>query len=260
MTLRRILLGALTAGVLTAFTALGIDALTLPSGPETGYPAALPVGAGWYFVPTTNLIVTSIGYLDTAAPGGDASAVVTIWSGTNSVIASYTGITDPSAPEIVLAAVPPLALVAGQPYSITVYFPPLSDPTWNGSLYGNLSGYSPFQVAAQLTQYKAWQLEPDGTFAPFDPNPSNNQQLLWLGPTFTFEVGLLRPVLTISRTNNSVVLSWPTNAAGYALQSSTLVKGSYTNVPGSPSVVGANYWAILPRTNAAAFFRLVQQN
>ena len=132
-----------------------------------------------------------------------------------------------------------------------------------GSLYDN-SGtiqYNPFQVAPELTQYKAWQLQPDGSFAPFSSDPSQNQQLLWLGPTFTYDIGSSRPVLTIAPTNsNSIILTWPTNAVGFVLQSSAVVKGSYTNVPGSPSVAGTSYTAILPRTNAAAFFRLAKQN
>ena len=154
-----------------------------------------------------------------------------------------------------------MPLLAGQPYSITVYTAPLSGSSWYGSLHDN-SGviqYDPFQVAAELAQYQAWQLKPDGTFAPLAADPGENQQLLWLGPTFTYELGLPPPVLTIAPTNsNLIVLSWPTNAVGFLLQSSLAVTGTYANVTNSPSVVGATYAATLPRTNTASFFRLMK--
>ena len=93
------------------------------------------------------------------------------------------------------------------------------------------------------------------------PDPNVNQQLLWLGPTFTYEIGSPRPVLTISRTNNNnVILTWATNAVGFVLQSSVVVNGAYSNVAGTPSIAGTNYLMTLPRTNTAAFFRLIKQN
>jgi len=260
-------MGALAAGVITAssWRTLGIDALTFPSAPAAGVAYGMNGGAGWSFVPTTNLTVTSVGYLDLTTVGGNPNAVVAIRTGTNTVIASYTGITDPSAQpgEVVSAAVPPLVLVAGQPYSITVHAAPLSSSTWYGSLHDNLGvvQYNPFQVAAQLTQYQAWQLTRTGSFVPLSTNPNVNQQLLWLGPTFTYEIGSPRPVLTISRTNNNnVILTWATNAVGFVLQSSVVVTGAYSNVPRTPSIAGTNYATTLPRTNAAAFFRLSKQN
>jgi len=245
--------------------ALAVDALTFPNGPASGVGVLLSGGPGWSFVPTTNLLVTSIGYLDLATAGGDPGAVVTIWAGTNTVIASYTGITDPSAElgDIVSASIPALALTAGQSYLITVYTAPLSASTWSGSLLDNsgLVQYDPFQVAPELAQYRAWQLNPNGTFTPFYPDPAEDQQLLWLGPTFTYLIGSPRPSLTIAETNNnSVLLTWPTNAVGFVLQSSAAVTGTYSNVTNSPSVIGVNYATTLSRTNASAFFRLMKQS
>jgi hypothetical protein len=259
----RIWWGALVGGALAASSshALGFDALTFPNGPASGVSVLLDGGAGWFFVPTTNLTVTSVGYLDLATAGGDPGAVITIWAGTNTVIANYTGITDPSAQlgDIVSATIPALALTAGQPYSITVYATPLSGSTWSGSLLDNsgLVQYDPFQVAPELSQYHAWQINQDGTFAPLSSDASENRQLLWLGPTFTYQVGVPGPRLAIAQANNiSVLLTWPTNAVGFVLQSSAAVTGTYSNVTNSPSIVGANYATTLPRTNAAAFFRL----
>jgi hypothetical protein len=268
MTLPRIWWRALAAGALAAsgVPTLGVDALTFPYGPASGVAVFMDGGPGWSFVPTTNLTVTSVGYLDPSTAGGDPNAVVSIWAGTNTVIASYTGITDPSAQlgDIVSAAVLPLALAAGQPYSITVSTAPLAGSTWYGSLFDNSGEVvpgAPFQVAPELAQYQGWQLSQNGTFAPLSSDPGLNRQLLWLGPTFTYQIGLPRPTLTITQTNNNrVVLTWPTNAVGFVLQSSLAVTGTYADVTNAPSVVGASYTTTLPRTNAAAFFRLLKQS
>jgi hypothetical protein len=261
-------LGALVAaGALAASGSIAraVDAITFPNGPASGIGFSLDGGPGWSFVPTTNLTVTSVGYLDLGTTGGDPNAVVTIWAGTNTVIASYTGITDPSAQygDPVSARVVPLGLTAGQGYSITVNIAPLAGSTWFGSLFDNSGTVEddPFVVAPELSQYRAWQLNQNGTFGPPPADPSLNQQLLWLGPTFTYQLGSPPPVLTITLANsNSVVLRWPTNAVGFVLQSSLAVTGSYANAGISPSVIGANYTTLLPRTNAASFFRLRKQS
>jgi hypothetical protein len=263
MTLRTVWAGVAAAGVLASapLPAQDIQALTFPYGAASGIAYLQSGGAGWSFVPTANLTVTSVGYLDLAAAGGDPYAVVTIWSGTNTVLASYTGISDPFAPAgaIVSAPIAPLSLTVGQTYTITVNASSLSDSSWYGALHDN-SGqvlYNPFQLGSALTQYQAWQLTRDGTFAPLSSDAGLNQQLLWLGPTFTYQIAPTPPRLTISLSpGNAVTLTWPTNASGYALQGSALVKGTYLTLTNTPVVVGSNYSATLPRTNAASFYRL----
>jgi hypothetical protein len=263
----RALWGILVAGALagTGVPTLAVEAVSFLNGPASGVAVSLNGGPGWSFVPTTNLTVTAVGYLDLATTGGDPNAVVTIWAGTNTVLASYTGITDAGAElgEVVSATIPPLGLVAGQAYSITVSTAPLAGSSWYGSLHDNsgLVQYDPFELAPELGQYQAWQLNQNGTFAPLTPDPGENSQLLWLGPTFTYQIGSPPPVLTIALTNsNRVLLSWPTNAPGFVLQSSVAVTGTYAKVATSPSVVGVNYTTILTRTNAASFFRLMKQS
>ena len=254
---------ALVAGALAAsgLRALAVEALTFPDGPASGVAGGLNGGPGWSFVPTTNITVTSVAYLDLATAGGDPNVVVTIWDSTNTVLAAYTGITDPSAQQgdLVYGTVAPLGLSAGQTYTITANTAPLSESSWLGALHDNSGAVDDdtFQLAAQLTQFQAWQFNPDGTFSPLTPDPTENQQLLWLGPTFTYQLGLPPPTLTIALTNSeSVVLSWPTNAVGYVLQTSLAVTGSYANVTNSPAVSGVRYVVTLPNTNPAAFFRL----
>ena len=253
------------AAAVSSLPTQAIEALSFPNEPNGigGTAGFMAGGAGWSFVPTTNLLVTGVGYLDLAVTGGDPEAVVTIWSGTNAVVASYTGITDSSAlaGEIVSTAIPPLPLVKGQPYTITVHATPLSGSVWYGSFYDNLGLLSDaqFQVAAELAGYQAWLLKTNSTFVPLSSDPVWNQELLWLGPTFTYEVGIPRPTLTIARTNNNrVLLTWPTNAVGFGLQGSIGVTGAYSSITNF-SVAGTNYLAVFPHTNAASFFRLVKQ-
>jgi hypothetical protein len=58
----------------------------------------------------------------------------------------------------------------------------------------------------------------------------------------------------------SFLLSWPTNAASFNLQSSSRIGASaaWNPVVGSPTVVGAQFNLTLPVTNSARFFRLIR--
>jgi len=71
---------------------------------------------------------------------------------------------------------------------------------------------------------------------------------------------LIEPKLSAASIGHSVVLSWPTNAAGYNLTSKGSVSGSggWNPVGTSPVISGANYLVTLPATNTAQFFRLTQ--
>jgi hypothetical protein len=256
------LLSAFVGGILSLFggPAFGAEALAFANGPASGVAFLQEGGTGWSFVPVTNLTVTSVGYLDLANTGGDPNAVVTIWA-TNAVIASYTDITDGAARygEVVSKPIPPLGLSAGEAYSITVHTSPLAASTWYGALHDNAGAvqYDPFVVAPELSHYWACQLNQDGTFGPPPSDPGLYPQLLWLGPTFTYQIGSAPPVLTIALTNNnSVVLRWPTNAAGYVLQGSLAVTGTYANLTNAPSVDGVSYLTVVPRASAGTFFRL----
>ncbi|MSU58741.1 MAG: hypothetical protein EXS35_11315 [Pedosphaera sp.] len=59
------------------------------------------------------------------------------------------------------------------------------------------------------------------------------------------------PQLTILASGANVIVTWPTNAAGFALQSAPASTGNFTNLPGATS----------PYTNAISgaqqFFRLI---
>ncbi len=239
---------------------MAADALTFPQGPVSNATGIILGGTGWSFVPTTDILVTSVGYLINQ-DGGNPDAVVTIWAGTNTVIASYTGLTNPAAtfPSLLSKPVPPLPLSAGQTYSIMVYIAPLTNAGLYISVLDNTGVFtsSTFNVASNLSQYAALQISQEGVISA----PDNNQTILYLGPTFTYSLGVLvRPELRISLPDPANVrLSWTTNSPGFALQQSPAVTGTYVALSNAPVVIGPDFTVTLPNTNAG-FFRLAKPN
>jgi uncharacterized delta-60 repeat protein len=69
---------------------------------------------------------------------------------------------------------------------------------------------------------------------------------------------LSRPVLKIRRAGNQVVLSWPTSASDFVLESGGDLTQTFlwVVVPDAPVVVGNEYTVTLPATYAQQFFRL----
>lgn len=68
------------------------------------------------------------------------------------------------------------------------------------------------------------------------------------------------PVLRLSFIANQIVIAWPTNAAGFSLQSNTnLANGNgWSAVTNTPMVVDVNYDVTLPLSVREIFFRLKQ--
>jgi len=66
-----------------------------------------------------------------------------------------------------------------------------------------------------------------------------------------FSLSLPLPQLTIIRSGLNVILTWPTNAAGFTLQSAPAITGTFTNI------LGATNPYTNPITGAQKFFRLI---
>jgi hypothetical protein len=65
------------------------------------------------------------------------------------------------------------------------------------------------------------------------------------------------PSVKASIVGADFVLSWPTNALGFVIQSSTnLVTGSWLDATSSPVIVGSNYSIALSATQESCYFRL----
>ncbi len=73
---------------------------------------------GFYFVPSLNLSVTSVGYLDVGLPA-NGDPIISFWSGSNSVLASFT-LAPGSGSGLTISSNVSFSLTAGQPYSITL--------------------------------------------------------------------------------------------------------------------------------------------
>ena len=66
--------------------------------------------------------------------------------------------------------------------------------------------------------------------------------------------------LSVSRSGNNLVITWPLASAGFSLQSrSSLISGSWQAVTTTPQLVSNTYWQVtVPITGTAQFFRLVK--
>jgi hypothetical protein len=67
----------------------------------------------------------------------------------------------------------------------------------------------------------------------------------------------VRPRLRVEVSDDDLLLYWPTNQTdGFLLQSSTTIPGGWSDVDGSPTVVGEEYCFFFPLEDSNRFFRL----
>jgi uncharacterized repeat protein (TIGR03803 family) len=72
------------------------------------------------------------------------------------------------------------------------------------------------------------------------------------GTIFSLSLGAVSaPQLTIIFSGANVILTWPTNAAGFTMQSATAITGTFTNIPGATSPYTN------PITGSQQYFRLI---
>jgi len=77
------------------------------------------------------------------------------------------------------------------------------------------------------------------------------------GPGAIFRIVMppLPPRLRLARNGNRLVLSWPTNAAGFALQTSPDLT-NWNNSTASPVIMGAQYAITNDISGSSQFYRL----
>jgi C1A family cysteine protease len=90
----------------------------------------------------------------------------------------------------------------------------------------------------------------------FAPGGQANEQILWETLNVQFAP---QPSLNIALAGtDTVVLTWPSAAAGYTLQrNSTLNAATWSTVPNAPSLIANQYQVTLPKSSANSFFRLM---
>jgi uncharacterized delta-60 repeat protein len=93
----------------------------------------------------------------------------------------------------------------------------------------------------------------------FDGNGANGVFVGNLNYLTIAGVPVAQPALRIRLAGNQIVISWPTSALGFVLQSvpSLLPPGMWTDVPQTPVIAGSEYTVVLPRGTGQQFFRLV---
>jgi len=83
---------------------------------------------------------------------------------------------------------------------------------------------------------------------------SHDYALAWSGTL----VALPPPVLSVARSNDAVVVSWPLTAAGFTLQAATNLNGSvtWTSVPPPYQTNTDNYFIPVPEPTEQKYYRL----
>jgi len=200
-------------------------------------------GVGFSFVPTTNLAVTRVGYLDLGA----SRPIINFWAGTNYVIASYPLIPGAGGGQMVYSNVT-LTLLAGQPYSIT-----LQDVPFN---FLTVFAFTNLQVAPQLTAYTSETISTNGQFDNFSPNVS------YLGPNFSYQIqttALPQPLLEINSSNaNTAMVTWPAPSPGFVLvQNTSLTTTDWTLVTNTVNAVNGTNQVLVSPLTGNQFYRLL---
>jgi len=96
-----------------------------------------------------------------------------------------------------------------------------------------------------------WELLPSG-WAPLDTQNLKDN----FGARILAISGTTAPRLTITKSGNNVIISWPTTT-GYVLQTTTnLTSNTWTLVTQTPVISGANSQVTLPAGTGIQFFRL----
>jgi len=169
------LFSALEPCAVAATDAIVPDATTTGSGYVNG-------AVGFSFIPTVDLSVTRVGYLDNTF----ANPIVSFWSDTGSVLSSHAFSSGTGSGLMVYDAFS-FSLSAGTEYSIVLQDGPLSSSTVTFSLFeaggsGPPFGLGDFSVASELTGYAVQSF--DSTGALISESPDFYDQ----GPNFSFVV------------------------------------------------------------------------
>ena len=153
-----------------------------------------------------------------------------------------------------------IMLTDALPASLSFVSANASQGTWNtNSGYvafslGNLTGGSGATATIVAQALTTGVVVNSAGIAAFelDTNPANN--------TGSATVTVNYPVvLRVLRTGGNVVLSWPTSATGFSLQSTlTLTPSSWTAVTNNPVNVGGQYMVTNPIAGTTKFYRLIK--
>jgi hypothetical protein len=238
------------------------DAITFPPSPISQVVGYYNGVLGWSFVPTTNLLVTWVGYKNVYGPtSGVAGLTITFWSSTNTPMTSYlsdnlTASRERDSNRVIYAKIDPFLLLAQNQYYISSDLGSDAQAVEMFTSDFSRTDMPFFQAASELMYQGAYTYDAgNGFLKPWIP------VMLFLGPTFRYQLAFQAvPRLSIERVGNSVVLAWPTNALDCVVETSTCIATSsweeLSNAP-PPSVTGGRYvYTYYPPDDQPRFFRL----
>jgi hypothetical protein len=134
-------------------------------------------------------------------------------------------------------------------FTWTVQFLGISQTSTNDR--AGLLRFDPPTVGQSFDDF--WELLPSG-WAPLDTDGDAVKDNF--GVRILAVSGTAAPTLTITKSGNNVVISWPTTA-GYVLQTTAnLSSNTWTGVTQTPVINGANSQVTLPAGTGIQFFRL----
>ena len=132
---------------------------------------------------------------------------------------------------------------------------------YTGQDMGSLTLFPADADGYPVVRPEPFSIEPDITelseFEMFSGTGFNMGSMV--GPV-TFEVVSDRPRLTIARSNNVVIVSWPATASSFVLQQNTngLKSVNWSNVTAGVQTVGTNQTLIVNPIGGSRFYRLVK--
>lgn len=140
-------------------------------------------------------------------------------------------------------------VVVPNEFTWTVQFLGISQTSTNDR--AGLLLYDPPTIGQSFDDF--WELRPapDGWTPLDDPTLKDNYGARILA------VSSVGPSLSITRSGNNVVITWPTASGNFRLESKTsLTDPTWTNVSQTPTINGSNNQVTLPASSGNLFFRL----
>ncbi|OAI54113.1 hypothetical protein AYO44_15440 [Planctomycetaceae bacterium SCGC AG-212-F19] len=176
--------GVCTAGMLLQSATVRADVVAYTISDTTGSASAATYTLGFSFMPTANIVVTSLGIFDSSQNGLAASHDIGVWNSGGTLLVSGTvqsGTVDPLTNQFRYVTVTSTTLLANQTYTIGAFYLTGSDPVVvkaNGFLTNDISFINNESAFGGSLTF---------------PTVTNDPSLILLGFPSTFNPGIFGP-------------------------------------------------------------------
>lgn len=225
----------------------GLLAATLITG-TFGSPLTPEVTSGYAFAFDKNVVVFAVGIYDASGHGLTGTNTLGVWTGNGTLLASkiFDSTTSPDLTNHFrwLPLNTPLVLFANTPY-------------WVGT-FGPEQGLQGAVGSGELTSDVTFIAQVESSTAAFTfPNSFTNRTygMAYIGPNLQYtEIPTLQATMT---STTQLLLSWPTNAQGYILESTAVLPSANWDRVTNPAVIVTNQFEVeIDTTNSQGFYRL----